>query len=96
MSRLRNGRISTFNTDDGLPQSDVRAILQDRNGVVWVGTVGGVCRMNADGCAPVGGLATAVVRAMLERDDGSIWVAGYGGLLRYKDGAVTPFAPRDP
>jgi signal transduction histidine kinase/ligand-binding sensor domain-containing protein/ActR/RegA family two-component response regulator len=95
VSRLKNGRITTFTTEDGLPQSDVRALLQDRHGVVWVGTVGGVCRMNADGCARVPGLTSAVVRAMLERADGSIWVAGYGGLIRYKDGAVTTFAPRD-
>lgn len=35
-----------FNTDKGLPQSQVNTITQDKNGYLWIGTNGGLAKFN--------------------------------------------------
>ncbi|MCI0541664.1 MAG: ATP-binding protein, partial [Verrucomicrobiales bacterium] len=43
----RNSRWRHFTTADGLPSNDVRAIREDRNGNLWLGTAGGgLCRLS--------------------------------------------------
>src|SRR6185503_21282601 len=38
--------IKSWDTDDGLPQSTPRAILQTRDGYLWIGTFHGVARFD--------------------------------------------------
>lgn len=37
--------IKRFSTNDGLPNNCVQSILKDKNGNIWMATMGGVCRM---------------------------------------------------
>ncbi|MBI3132316.1 MAG: hypothetical protein HYZ13_13430 [Acidobacteria bacterium] len=67
-----------FDGRDGLPQSQVEALLEDRLGFLWVGTHGGVARMGASGIQSYGlvqGLGVGRVRALLEDREGGIWAA---------------------
>ncbi len=67
-----------FDGRDGLPQSQVDALLEDRLGFLWVGTHGGVARMGASGIESFGlaqGLGVGRVRALMEDREGGIWAA---------------------
>ena len=68
----------TFDGRSGLPQSQVNALLEDRQGFLWVGTHGGVARMGASGIQSFGlpqGMGVGRVWAFLEDPEGGIWVA---------------------
>src|ERR1022692_4200912 len=47
-NRLRNGKVRVFQAADGLPDDSVKAILEDRAGVLWVATGGGLARLDGD------------------------------------------------
>jgi PAS domain S-box-containing protein len=85
-----------WQTDDGLPQISVQAIIQTRDGYLWLGTQEGVVRF--DGVrftvfdkknSP--GLGHNSVQALVEGQDGSLWVGTSGGLTRLKDGRFTTY-----
>jgi ligand-binding sensor domain-containing protein/signal transduction histidine kinase len=79
-------------TRDGLPQNSVRAILQTRDGYLWLGTWGGLARF--DGVrftifnrANTPALRDSRITALVEGDDGSVWIGtAAGGLIRLKAG----------
>ncbi len=72
---------------DGLAQSQVYAICQDRRGVIWFGTRGGGLS-SYDGVSFTGyteenGLTNNYVRAIVEGGSGDLWIGTDGGLCRY-------------
>jgi ligand-binding sensor domain-containing protein len=78
--------------DDGLPHNCVQAIVQTRDGYIWLGTQEGLARF--DGVhftlfnqANVPVLHNANILGLHESRDGSLWIStGRGGLNRLKDG----------
>ncbi|PYR16618.1 MAG: hypothetical protein DMF98_27930, partial [Acidobacteria bacterium] len=84
-------------TRDGLPQNSVRAIVQTREGYIWLGTWGGLARF--DGVrftifnrANTPALGDSRITALAEGADGSLWIGtGASGLIRLKDGAFTTY-----
>lgn len=74
--------------DGALSQNTVTAIIQDRRGQLWFGTLGGVDvydgyrfrSLSSDPRDPQG-LAGVQIADLLEDRDGRIWVAGMGGWL---------------
>lgn len=81
----------TWRTENGLPQNTVHAILQTRDGYLWLATEGGVVRF--DGVRFVvydrqntPELNSNNIRALAEGRDGSLWIASADGLLRFKGG----------
>lgn len=86
-----------FGLRDGLPQSQVTALLEDRRGFLWVGTnTGGVARLGASGfrtfAAPQG-LKALFVRGLMEAPDGAIWVASQEGVSEIHGDTVLNFGP---
>ncbi len=77
---------------DSLPQNTVNAIVQSRDGHLWLGTQRGVARFNGVDFAVLKGNRTMglghnYVLALCEGHDGSLWIGTYGGgLSRFKDG----------
>ncbi len=76
---------------DGLPQSSVTAVLQARNGYLWLGTQEGVVRFDGHHftvfkAAQHAGLPSNDVTALAEDAEGGIWVGTTRGLARW-DGA---------
>ncbi len=68
-----------FDDRDGLPQSQVRALLEDRDGFIWMGTVEGLARLGASGFHPYraqDGLLPTQVNCLMQDRRGSIWVGG--------------------
>ena len=73
-----------------LPNGDITAITQDRDGKLWYGT-GNVGVLDYDGP-----LASHKVTAMTTTSDGSLWVGSkQNGLTRIKDGKSTIYSSRD-
>ncbi|MBB3228307.1 diguanylate cyclase (GGDEF)-like protein [Luteibacter sp. Sphag1AF] len=78
---------------DGLPHSTTTAIVQDKQGLIWIGTFGGLVRydgyrMQVFGQEPdsYGGavLPDAYVRSLLPLDDGGLLIGtNAGGLVRF-------------
>lgn len=78
---------------DGLPQSQVLSLLEDRDGFLWMGTMDGVARLGSAGFTVYGrsaGTPLHAVQALAETDDGSIWAGGIGvGLVEIRGNQVT-------
>ncbi len=81
-----------FGLRDGLPQSQVTALIEDQHGFLWVGTnTGGVARLGASGfrtfAAPQG-LKALFVYALMESPSGSIWVGSQEGVSEIRGDTV--------
>ncbi len=94
--------------EQGLPQSTVTCILQDRQGFMWFGTQGGLARYDGHGFTVYkhdrldpDSLAGDYIRALLEDDAGDLWIGTEaGGLSRWhpETAAFTTYRhdPEDP
>ena len=91
-SYLRN----TFTVEDGLSSNVVNAILQTRNGFLWIGTDAGLNRFNGRHFAPIyfrGPKSTAqgIVSTLAEGPDGDLWIGTNAGLVRISRLALDQF-----
>lgn len=87
-----------FDHRDGLPQSQVSSLLEDRQGFIWVGTYqGGVARLGPSGFITFGpnqGLQGKTVSTLLEDRQGYIWVATQdGGAAKIRGTEVVNYGP---
>lgn len=91
--------VRAWQAEQGLPQNTVNAIVQTRDGYLWLGTQNGLVRFDGVGFKVFGlrqGLQSVDVRALLEDRDGALWVGtSGGGVSRGRDGHFTTFTQRD-
>jgi ligand-binding sensor domain-containing protein/signal transduction histidine kinase len=84
-------------SDGSLPQNFVFAILQTRDGYLWVGTQEGLARFDGARFMVFNTRNTPELRhndvwRLLEDRDGNLWIGSSGGgLTRYRDGIFTNF-----
>ena len=84
-------RFRTYSTPEGLSQATSRAVAQDRDGFIWIGTQDGLNRFDGYGFkvykhdrTDPGSLTHNHVWALLADPDGGLWVGTQaGGLNRY-------------
>lgn len=101
--RLRRRRVTMLNSDSGLPNNNVSAILQDAGGAAWIGSGQGLCRLSA-GVVTTYLTANPVqyqralqvdtpwrVDALYEDRAGALWIGGSKRLARYRDGRFTEY-----
>jgi len=96
---LTQARLSVWTNESGLPQNTIDAIVQTRDGYLWMGTEEGLVRF--DGIrfvvtdrqsAPA--LRSSFISSLFEARDGTLWIGTYGGgLARMRDGRVEAFHP---
>jgi diguanylate cyclase (GGDEF)-like protein len=96
---LTQARLTVWTPESGLPQSTVDAIVQTRDGYLWMGTEEGLVRF--DGVrfvvsdrqtAPA--LRSAFISSLYETPDGTLWIGTYGGgLARLRKGGIESFHP---
>jgi signal transduction histidine kinase/ligand-binding sensor domain-containing protein len=93
MLRTPAGHIRKFDTRDGLPDLYVRAVLEDRDGNIWIGTNGGLARFQGDRfvASAEGGRDSDLVRCLLEDREGDLWMGANNGLTRLRDDAFTVY-----
>lgn len=83
---------------EGLPQSQVTVLMEDRRGFLWLGTnAGGVARLGATAIRSFGaaeGLQARQVSALLEDGEGDVWVGSRDeGVSVIRGNRVTNFGP---
>jgi signal transduction histidine kinase/ligand-binding sensor domain-containing protein len=86
---LGAGDARVYTTQDGLPSNAVVFTVRDHRGTMWVGTQGGLARMDGDrfkAWTRADGLPQNYVRAVYEDRDGIYWIGTYGGGLARFDG----------
>ena len=91
---VHQGRTDVLTKSDGLSGDISASIFEDREGNVWVATVGGLDRFREFPVTTVSkkqGLSSDATNSVLAATDGSIWVATHDGLTRWKNGQTTIF-----
>lgn len=76
---------SRLTVEDGLSNNSVQCILQDRSGIVWIGTNGGLNRYDGSFLLQYSilsrpALTNSVITALLQDDEGKIWIGTEDGL----------------
>lgn len=87
----------TWSTDEGLPQSSVSAIVQTREGYLWLGTYGGLVRFDGvrfvvfeSGNTPE--LVSSRVTALAADEGGRLWIGHENGAVTlWETGKFRPF-----
>ena len=87
---------TTFTVEDGLSSNVVNAIVQTRNGFLWIGTDAGLNRFNGRHFTPIyfrGTKSTpqGIVSTLVEGPDGDLWIGTNAGLLRISRLALDQF-----
>lgn len=90
-----------WRTDQGLPQNSVEAIVQTRQGYLWLGTEEGLVRFDGSRFVVFDkrrtpGLADSYIACLLEDRSGSLWIGTReGGLVRFRDGVFRTYKVAD-
>lgn len=93
IERSPSGKIRKFEARDGLPDSFVRAVWEDRDDNIWAGTNGGIARLEgAHFVSSAGGSSDSdLVRCLFEDREGDLWVGANNGLSRLRDDRFTVY-----
>ncbi|GAB3003097.1 hypothetical protein GCM10010960_15560 [Arenimonas maotaiensis] len=85
--------LEVLDTDNGMPNNNVRSLFMDREGSLWAGTSNGLIRFADLPFTSIDrnrGLRDNYVRTLLKRPDGSIMIGTARGLSRFEGGRVSP------
>jgi len=87
--------IHVFGLDEGLPQTTINAIVEDRGGRMWIGTQGGAAYHDGQHFTalpiPTGG-SSRWVQTIAAAQDGSVWFGMVdGSAFRYAGGSFQRF-----
>lgn len=91
VSRVKDGRITTYSVKDGLASNMVTAIAQGSDGALWFGTPNGLSRFNSNGWQQWrmrDGLPADAVNSLNVDGAGTVWVGTSKGLATIRNGAV--------
>ena len=84
-----------YSTANGLTDGQTRAILQDRQGTIWVGTAGGLDRFQPSPLAQFHGVHLDYYPALLADRKSGIWLDDMDKpLMRLRDGNLSFFGKR--
>ncbi len=94
-ARAQTYNFNHYSVKDGLIQSNVYDILQDRNGYIWLATDGGLSKFdgrNFTNYSTYDGLSETAVNAICEDNEGNIWIGHTLGKITVFDGkSFKPF-----
>lgn len=98
--RIQDGRQTAFTTHEGLTNDYVHSILQDRDGNLWVGTVGGLSRFTENEFSSYttkDGLPQNNVFGIFEDREGNLWVGldSTSALNRFRDGKFMTYTSQE-
>ena len=89
-----------FSLEEGLPQTEVQALMQDSRGIIWVGTNGGgLSRFNGNTFQTFttrDGMPDNIVYSLCEDRDGNIWIGSVNAIVMYDGISFTILKEPDP
>jgi signal transduction histidine kinase len=94
---IHEGKADLFTTANGLSSASVTALLEDREGSIWVATVDGLDRFREFAVPTVSvqqGLSSRGLGSILAARDGSLWLGTSEGLDRWNQGQITVYRNR--
>jgi CheY-like chemotaxis protein/signal transduction histidine kinase/ligand-binding sensor domain-containing protein len=97
VAMIHNGAVRLMTMKNNLPFDDVRAILQDREEIIWLGGLG-VAKFIGRAFTNFGtddGLASDNIRTILRDRRGELWVGTAGGLNRMEGKTWRHFTEKD-
>jgi len=95
---LKDGQRREYSLPDNDSRNKVKSFLQTADGVIWVGTVGGLYRLHPgqDRFKPVPGVS-GTIRSLREAPNGELWAGGIGeGIFRIRGDRVTRLTAPSP
>ena len=97
---LRHYGYQSWQTDDGLPQNTVHAVLQTRDGYLWFATEAGLVRFDGvqfavfdKGNTPQ--LGSDLIYSLFEDKQAALWIGTSGGLTRLRNGQFKLFTTNE-
>jgi len=87
--RLAGGRMASYGLADGLLNPTIRAIFEDDEGSIWIGSNGGLEQFRAGAFSNWGkreGLEDDYVRTIFQDRGGVLWVGSANGLYHRNNG----------
>ena len=94
--RLSEFGQQTWQSDSGLPQSTVHAVLQTRDGFLWIGTEAGLVRFDGVSFRVYDAentpqLHSEIISDLKEDGAGDLWISTASGLVRERGGSFVRF-----
>lgn len=98
--QLGQYRSQTWQIDSGLPQNTVHAVLQTRDGFVWLATEGGLVRFDGFDfrvfdTSNTPQFQSNFVDGLMQDSSGALWISTSDGLLRLAGGKFKSFSSVD-
>ncbi len=86
--------VTVWDTDEGLPQNSVTAIVETHDGFLWLGTLNGLVRFDGTGFTVFDesntGLRSSRIVSLFEDRQGNLWIGTQtAGVALLKDGQIT-------
>jgi signal transduction histidine kinase/ligand-binding sensor domain-containing protein/ActR/RegA family two-component response regulator len=92
--RFRAGVLTMVPGQSCFPSPDIRSLLRDREGRLWVGTLRGLARLDEAGCRQVKASADAgpFITSVYQDPQGTVWVGAIaGGLSQVSGDTLVPY-----
>jgi signal transduction histidine kinase/ligand-binding sensor domain-containing protein len=89
VTRIRDGKVTNYGAQDGLPPGGVAALIEDRHGTLWAGGHGGLAVFRGTNWERLGkdaGLPELDVFSLYEDRQGTLWTGTSAGVFRRADG----------
>ncbi len=90
-----DGSISRYSVRDGLPTNTVYSVRQDSDGLIWLGTGNGLCRLGPDYKVQITFYAEDGIQgneftrnASWQDSDGTLWFGGISGLTSFRPSEI--------
>jgi len=98
---MKDGLFTNYSTLDGLSYNEVKTILKDHSGRMWIGTSKGLNWMEAGtrtikSFSPGEVLSNEDITILYEDKDNVLWIGTFErGLIRFKNGKITSYASQE-
>ena len=94
---LRHYGYQSWQTDSGLPQNTVHAVLQTNDGYLWIGTEAGLVRFDSTQFKTFTSkdtpqLGSDLIYSLMQDRSGALWIGTSSGIARYRDRGFDSFA----
>ncbi|MEA3178869.1 MAG: hypothetical protein QOI59_2392, partial [Gammaproteobacteria bacterium] len=94
---MHEGRRDAFAQADGLSGDAIWTLFEDREGDIWVATIGGLDRFHDVAAVTYSvkqGFSSSRINSLLASRDGTIWAGTSDGLNKWDNGQATVFRKR--